>query len=132
MAQHLYICQIPNVGYQTRLVSLMVVSAPDILCTWSSARFSLMLVWTGSSESPLTMRLKGEAILTQVNNIISLVSLLIYITRHFSSYSAENTIAIGKTNYLLLFREVTGIYCKNHTDILTINILIEKVQNLFY
>ena len=73
------------------------------------------------------MRLKREAILMQVNDIISVVLLLVYVARRFSSYSAENMIAIGKTNYSLLFREVNGIYGKNHTNTLTINTLIEKV-----
>ena len=77
------------------------------------------------------MRLKREAILNQVNDIISVVLLLIYITRHFSSHSAENMVAIGKTNYLLSFREVIGIYGKNHKNTLTINTLTEKVQNFF-
>jgi hypothetical protein len=77
------------------------------------------------------MRLKREAILNHVNVIISLVLFLIYITCHFISYSAEDTVAIGKTNYLLLFREVISIYAKNHKSTLTINNFIEEVQNFF-
>jgi len=78
------------------------------------------------------MRLKREAILNQVNDIISLVLFLIYITCHFISYSAENTVAIGQTNDLLLFREVIGVYGKNYKNTLTINIFTEEVQNFFW